>query len=333
MSIIALQRLLEKEEGNSQKPGVILGVQSADRQIDFRGATGSAQIESPFYIASVTKMYTAAVCMQLAEEGRLDLDSEIAAFLPASLTTGLPSVKVYQLIHQTSGLPDYFAGNLAEDFMRNEDRAYTVADTVALAREAKPPGPPGSGKSHYSDTNYQLLGAIIEAAAGASLPEVFQARVFDRLGLSDSYLYNHAHIRGAEPLPFYYKDLKLSLPLALTSERGAGGVVSTLDDSLRFLRGYFGGELFDSDQFRRMMEWKALFFPLQYGYGLMRFRLPPLMNPFHRTPELIGHSGSTGSFAFFDPKKSLYLAGTFNQLDKPSQPFAFMLKVVSAVSS
>ncbi|NLF77911.1 MAG: serine hydrolase, partial [Chloroflexi bacterium] len=75
-----------------------------------------------------------------------------------------------------------------------------------------------------------------------------------------------------------------------------------------------------------------LFFPLQYGYGLMRFKLPRWMTLLRRTPELIGHSGASASFAFYTPREKLYIVGTFNQLDKPSRPFNFMLKVAAAAT-
>ena len=80
-----------------------------------------------------------------------------------------------------------------------------------------------------------------------------------------------------------------------------------------------------------MTRWNPLFFPLQYGTGLMRFKLPRAMTLFRATPELIGHSGSSGSFAFYAPQDQVYIAGTFNQFDKPSRPFNFMLKVAAAV--
>ncbi|NJK82132.1 MAG: beta-lactamase family protein [Chloroflexaceae bacterium] len=101
---------------------------------------------------------------------------------------------------------------------------------------------------------------------------------------------------------------------------------------MRFLRAYFDGELFDPANFARMLAWNALFFPMQYGYGLMRFKLPRWMTLFRETPELIGHSGSTGSFAFYAPREQLYLAGTFNQFDKPARPFNLLLSIPTAAS-
>ena len=212
-------------------------------------------------------------------------------------------------------------------------RDLSLADTLAIAREMTPPAAPDSGKSHYSDTNYQLLGAIIEAITGHSLADVFQRWIFDRLGLTHTYLFDcNRPDADIQPLSLCFKGTCLSLPLALTSERGAGGIVSTLADSLRFLRAYFDGELFDAAHFDRMMQWNALFFPLQYGYGLMRFKLPRWMTLFRDTPELIGHSGSSASFAFYAPREKLYIVGTFNQVAKPSRPFNFMLKVAAAAT-
>ena len=74
--------------------------------------------------------------------------------------------------------------------------------------------------------------------------------------------------------------------------------------------------------------WKSVFFPLQYGGGLMRFQLPRWMTLWRPTTELIGHLGSSGSFAFHAPGPDIYLAGTFNQTDLPRRPVGLMLKVL-----
>ena len=196
---IALQQLIEKESQKANTHSVLLGVQSADEQINFQGAAGDAQADNPFYIASVSKMYTVATLMSLVDEGKLSLDAPLIDYLPAKLLNGIHvyegtdysyQLKVYQLVHQTSGLADYFEGNLDEDFKQNRDTNYSVEDVVAIVREMSPVAAPDSGKSHYSDTNYQLLGAIIEAITGRSLAEVFQARIFNKLGLSNTYLFD-----------------------------------------------------------------------------------------------------------------------------------------------
>jgi D-alanyl-D-alanine carboxypeptidase len=95
-----------------------------------------------------------------------------------------------------------------------------------------------------------------------------------------------------------------------------------------FLRAFFEGQLFDQAFLERMMTWNSIFFPLRYGYGLMYFRLPR----FFAQPQFIGHSGSTGSFAFTCPSRSIYLAGTINQIASPAKPFFLMSNLVRAAS-
>jgi D-alanyl-D-alanine carboxypeptidase len=319
-------------------------MQSKDGRINFQGAAGdAASPDSPYFIASVTKMYTATVIMQLVDEGLLDLDAPMQRYLPHLSLDGIHvykgvdysnQLKVYQLLHQTSGLSDYFDGGLAETtFKKNLDRAYSVEDVLDIARNATPFAAPDSGKSHYSDTNYQLLGAIIEAITEQSLADVFHTRIFDRLEMADTYLFDHKIPRSVEPMPFYNADTQLSVPLAMTSERGAGGAVSTMTDTLRFLRAYFDGELFNRAHFERMMQWNPMFFPMHYGYGLWRFKLPRWANLFRETPEFIGHAGVNGAMAFYNPENDLFIVGTLNQMDKPARQFNFMPKVVDVIKS
>jgi len=338
-----LQALIDKESQKTNIHSILLGVQSKNEGVNFQGAAGDASPDSPYFIASVTKMYTATVIMQLVDEGLLDLNAPIQQYLPhlplddIHVHKGVDyskQLKVYQLVHQTSGLSDYFGGGLAETtFKKNQDRAYSVEDVLEMARNAAPFAAPDSGKSHYSDTNYQLLGAIIETITGQLLADAFHTRIFDRLEMADTYLFDHNMPRSVEPLPFYNADTQLSVPLAMTSERGTGGAVSTMTDTLRFLRAYFDGELFNKAHFERMMQWNPMFFPMHYGYGLWRFKLPRWANLFRETPEFIGHAGVNGAMAFYNPGNDLFIVGTLNQMDKPSRQFNFMPKVINIVKS
>ena len=72
--------------------------------------------------------------------------------------------------------------------------------------------------------------------------------------------------------------------------------------------------------------WNRIFFPMQYGYGMMRVNFPRVL-----FPEYVGHSGSTGSFAYACPAKALYLVGTVNQIADPSRPIRLMMRVANMV--
>jgi CubicO group peptidase (beta-lactamase class C family) len=109
-------------------------------------------------------------------------------------------------------------------------------------------------------------------------------------------------------------------------------LVSTVAESLAFLRGFFEGKLFDAGHLPRMTRrWNSLFFPIQYGYGLMRIKMPRVFSPFKPSAEFIGHSGASGSFAFAVPARGLYLAGTVNQAQAPGRPIRLMMHMENAL--
>jgi D-alanyl-D-alanine carboxypeptidase len=120
-------------------------------------------------------------------------------------------------------------------------------------------------------------------------------------------------------------------PEYLSSNVSDGGLVSTASECVIFLRAFFEGQLFDQALLERMMTWNSIFFPLRYGYGLMYFQLPQFVS-LRPLPEFVRHSGSTGSFAFTCPSRSMYLAGTINQIASPAKPFFLMSNLVNAAS-
>jgi D-alanyl-D-alanine carboxypeptidase len=345
----------------------VLGVASAGGDFCWAGAAGTAyadrtepmQAGTPIYIASITKMYVAVATMLLEERGLLSLDDPLSRFLPAAWLTGLhrykgrdysDQLRVYHLISQTSGLPDYFMGkprrgqSVFERIVSGGDMEWGVEEVVEIAQtslSAKfPPEPEGqkaSGKkAYYSDTNYQLLGAIIEAAAQQALHQILTELIIEPLGMSSTYMHGHGGVteRGAKPpAHIYHGTQPLYLDKAMTSFGPDGGMVSTVEECLRFLGQFMRGKLFASPTtLDRMQRWKRIFFPLQYGLGVMRFKLPRILSPFAATPELIGHSGATSAFLFYSHTDRLYIGGTLNQLENQGRPFRLMMKVVKILA-
>lgn len=354
------QSFIDKQIGAGGIKNIVAHVQSADGQVNLAAAAGTADpvtgtamtVDSPYFIASISKTYTAAMIMMLYEQGLLDLDTTVSAYLPGKLLDGIHvykghdyshELKVYQLMSQTSGLPDYFEGkpnggrSLYDDIKHGApDRSYTTEELMAIARGVPPrfePDARNGRKAHYSDTNYHLLGAVIEAVTGKSYAENLTQLICNPLGLQHTYAFDARLMESRQkPAMIYFKDRALDLPLFISSHVAEGGLVSTTAESIIFLRAFFDGRLFDKKHFDRMMrQWNGVFFPLQYAYGLMRFKLPRILSPFQPAPEYIGHSGSTGSFAFYSPDRQLYFAGTVNQSSKPGKPFQLMIQIANAL--
>ncbi len=351
-----LQSLLDAQIGKGNIYNLVVAVQSYDRSIDFAGAAGLADPqtgasmtpETPYFIASVTKMYTAAIIMRLYEQKRVDLDAPLSKYLPASLTDSIhiykgtdysQQIKVSELISQSSGLADYEADkprggkSVLDELKAGHDRAIDTAEAIEIIRVLPAHFSPGTqGKAYYSNANYRLLGAIIETVTGKSMADNFEEMIFRPLGLQHTYLYDWTAPRpGETPATIYLKDAPANVPRYLSSTVSDGGLVSTVSESLIFLRAFFEGQLFDKALLAQMMNWNSIFFPLRYGYGLMYFQLPRFFS-LRPLPEFVGHSGSTGSFAFACPSRSMYLAGTVNQIASPAKPFFLMIELIRAVS-
>ncbi len=356
MNEAKLQTLLEKQINKGGVYNIVAGVQSQDGSVDISGAAGIADaeagipmtVDTPYLVASITKMYTATVIINLHDQGLLSLDKAISEYLPASLINGIhvhkgkdysSQIKVYQLVNQTSGLADYFEDkpkgghSLFDDLKQGRDRAFDIEQVMAMVRGLSPrfePGAKNGTKASYADTNYQLLGAIIESVTGKSVADNFQEMIFTPLDLKHTYVYDTAAPRPDAPAAVYFKERVTNIPKFLTSNTPDGGIVSTVSENLIFLRAFFDGKLFDKKYFDRMTSrWNSIFFPLRYGYGMMQLKMPRIFSPFRPIPEFIGHSGSTGSFAFYCPKKALYLTGTVNQTASPSRPIRLMIQIAN----
>ncbi len=349
-----LQSLLNAQVGKGGLHNLVAAVQAYDRSLDFSGAAGVADpvngapmtSATPYFIASVTKMHTAAIIMQLHEQKHLDLKAPVSDYLPAELLDGIHitkgveyshQLKVYQLVNQTSGLADFEADkprggkSVLDELKAGHDRFIDTAEAIEITRRLKPHcAPETPGKAYYSNLNYRLLGEIIEVLTKKPMAINFEERICVPLGLQNTYLYDWTKPHpGQPPAAIYLNNAPVYVPKYLSSNVADGGLVSTASECVAFLRAFFEGRLFDRSLLNRMTQWHSLFFPLRYGHGLMYFKLPRCfwITPL---PEFIGHSGSTGSFAFTCPSRSLYLAGTLNVI-APSRPFFFMMNLVRAV--
>ena len=248
---------------NPAAPGVVATVRSPGRGIDWSGAAGLADrgAKTPltpthaFRIASVTKLFVAATALRLAEDGRIDLASPIAAYVDPASTTQLRAggydpgkILVRQLLTHTSGIADYAQNPLyAGALLGNPAHKWTRREQIQFAMDkAKPVGAPGQ-RFGYSDTGYILLGEIIERATGKPLSAaVRQTLGFDRLRLADSF-WEDGKDRPARARPMaksYLGDIDTSALDASFDLFGGGGIVSTTQDLTSFVRAAATGHVF-----------------------------------------------------------------------------------------
>jgi CubicO group peptidase (beta-lactamase class C family) len=328
----------------------VLCVETGDGSFSWTGAAGGMQEDSRYFIASVTKLYMTAVLLRLAGEGRIRPEDRIGDYLPASLCEGLHVLKgtdhsgeitVTHLMSNTSGLPDYFfhkqAGGrtAADELMEGRDEPWPLERTIKLVKNLRPRFRPGAkGRAAYSDTNYQLLGRIIETVTGKPVGEVFREYLFEELGLKDTYAYSDP--RDDSPVPYHYRDRQVWLPRYMTSVTPEGGIVSTAAEVMVFLKAFFNGRFFPKEKIGELKKWNLLLPPpgmFYFGVGLEKLFTPRILNPFKPIREVLGFWGQTGSFAFHHPETDLYFCGTTNQIDGTGHRAAgsAMIRIIKSV--
>ncbi|MDX3070737.1 serine hydrolase, partial [Streptomyces sp. ND04-05B] len=140
-----------------------------------------------FRVGSVTKVFTAAVVLGLAAEGKVDLDRSVRAYLPDLIPASYGGVTVRQLLDHTHGIPAAdFPGSTVEEWYANR---FLVHDPEAMVRSATAKErefAPGE-RQHYLNIGYTIAGLLVERVTGDSYERQLARRVLRPLGLRDTY--------------------------------------------------------------------------------------------------------------------------------------------------
>ncbi|WP_318246473.1 serine hydrolase domain-containing protein [Guptibacillus algicola] len=215
---------------------------------------------------------------------------------------------------------------MIRELTAGKDQKWGFERTIASAKKKEPNFIPGK-KAQYSDTNYQLLGKIIETITSKDIHTVFKEFIFDELNLEDTYLFED--VNDYRPASFYYKDKKLHLPQYMSSIGPEGGIVSTAKESMIFLKAFINGQFFPREDFNELKDWKLLFSPGVFFYGVGIANQPLFFKEIKNG--LIGHWGQTGAFSFYHPKSELYFTGTTNQFHGQNVAARMMLKIIKSI--
>jgi CubicO group peptidase (beta-lactamase class C family) len=295
-----LQALIDNaiEQGD---PGVVIVVETPNGT--FEGIGGYAnqeegvllQVDDAFRVGSVNKMFTSVVILQLMEEGLLNLDDTLAEWLPeaAAMIPNSDVITIRQLLNLSSGIHDHMAA-IEEDFVVSEDAQQRVWEPMELVSSIAADDTdfaPGEGWA-YSNTNFILLGLVIEAATGQTVVENFHARIIDPLGLTHTYMADDEAptadiVRG-------YSSYIGTNDFNASSTWTAGALVSNAPEMIIFLRALLSGSLFSDPSTLEIMltptEASVNAFGEGFGYGLGMFNFNTPFGPIY------GHTGDTFGF-------------------------------------
>jgi D-alanyl-D-alanine carboxypeptidase len=273
-----LQRALD-ELVAAGVPGAVLLVREGD--VTLRLASGYGNLKprtkmragDRFRVGSITKAFVATVVLQLADERKLALDDTVERWLPGVVPNG-ERITVRRLLNHTSGLFNYTEdGEFVAAAFRDPLRVWRPREIVAIATAHNPYFAPGAGW-RYADTNYYVLGLIVEAATRRPLGSELRDRIFAPLRLRATTFDNAARIAGRHAHGYFLPPLEDVSVGSPSVEWGAGALVSNADDLARFFRALLGKRLLPPHLLREMETVEEVPFDWSYGLGLMKVPKP-----------------------------------------------------------
>ena len=260
--------LRQLEQNNKAMGGVVI---TRDGEVVYEKYVGFTSLGDPnnqltkFRIGSTTKMFTATMILQLVEEGRLTLDTKLAAFYPQVQNSA--EITISEMLSHRSGIHNF------TDDPEIEQYAYTgqsKEQMVARIAGFKPDFQPDEEFS-YSNSNYVLLGYIIEAATGSTYQKELKDRILDRVGLSSTKYGGRIDTEANEAGPYAVQDGQwiVQRQSDMSVPGGAGGIISTPRDLAAFITALFNNKLMTPGSLNTMLETKDGFgrgiFPMPVG--------------------------------------------------------------------
>ena len=313
-----LQAALEDVVDNPQAtfPGALLYLSNPELGTwTLSTGLGNVETASPlkpddkFRVGSIMKPFISVVTLQLVEEDLFSLDDTLSDVLPEGIVARFPNtdkITLRMLLSHRSGIADFMIPAVVGELAANPSKVWEVEEFLDIAAAQEPLFPPGESYS-YSNTNYNLLGLVIEEATGQPWRLEVRERIFEPLNLENTFLPEPGdtsvpgnHARG------YVLGEMVGMPGELLDFTqidgsfvgGSGGsfLISTTSDLAKFMDALVAGELFQNEEsLAEMMVFnEAPDFAGQVGYGLglMKFVLPSGV-------ELYGHAGGAPGYYSF----------------------------------
>jgi len=314
------------------EPGAAVIVRRDGRTI-FRRGYGMADLElgvkvepdMVFRLGSITKQFTAAAILMLAEQGKLSLQDEIGDYFPA-FPTGGRKVTIEHLLTHTSGIKSY---TNMEEWLPLWRKDMTPMEIIDLSKDKPFEFTPGE-RWNYNNTGYVMLGAIIEKVAATSYEAFIEENIFARLGMTHSF-YDRTEQVIPRRVHGYQKDNAgiINAPyLSMTQPYAAGSILSTVDDLAIWNDAVFSGRLLKKESLDKAFTPYTMSNGESTGYGYGWF-ISDL-----RQHRCILHGGGINGFtsmALALPDDKIYVAVLTNSAIAERMPEPRALRIAELV--
>lgn len=313
-ALLAVSRLEVKDKGDQPVSALVVGKHS-------KSDDAPVFPDTPFGIASITKIMVAALTFVYSERGLLKLDSPILGLVGddgwllnqisnPEFRRNLQTLTLRDLLAHRSGLADYWEGEaFLAAWRKTKDKKWNPTELIEWAGQQTPVCAPKSC-FQYSDTNYVIIGLALEQLTGRKLHEQLRTEIFRPLQMSCSWMFFEEPVpQGcAAPTHSYEGSLDVTDNRMQSADWSGGGIYSTLEDQLKLLRGVFDGSLISQESLADMQRWgeSDLGDDIMYGLGLFKASAGPNMT-------LVGHTGIHSAFSFLWVEAGILITGSLNQ--------------------
>ena len=313
-----LDRTIARVRKDKNLPGVLVGV-SVPGEGEYVSAHGLANLHTQtkpqpsdqFRIGSVTKTFVATAILQLVEEGKLRKSDTLSKWYPDF--PNADEITIDDLLRMRSGIPHYWNEKTLKQYYDNPQQNVTNEDiieaTAAKADQFKPP----DQETEYSDTNYNILGAILEKVSGNDIATQLDQSIISPLGLDNTFyptndqLPGNLHGYGLDPQSGEFEDKTILNP---APSDGAGAMISDMSDLAVWSRALYKGDLLTPKTQQARLEvqrGEGVSASSGYGEGIAKLG------------KLWGHGGTIAGFStdmWYLPEEDATIVISVNRCDE-----------------
>jgi len=221
-----------------------------------------ANLKTKYKVGSITKMFTAVMVFQLIEEGKLTLNTTLSKYYPQLPNAG--KITIAEMLSHRSGLHNFTADSVYGSYW---NKPMPEADMVAIFAKQKPDFEPDT-KAAYSNTNFVMLGQIIEKITGKSYREELNDRITSKIGLKDTFFATPSSAAENEANSYTYTgEWSQMEETAMSVPGAAGALVSTPADLVKFIDALFTNKLISPGNLEHMKT-------MRDNFGMAMFMMP-----------------------------------------------------------
>jgi CubicO group peptidase (beta-lactamase class C family) len=282
-----LEQIANSYTPNNAFMGTVLVVNGDHVLLDHGYGMASLEWQVPnvpaakFRLGSLTKQFTATLVLLLQQDGKLNINEPVSKYLPDS-PPAWAKITLANLLGHTSGIPNF---TNFKEFPTWCMSAHTPEEEIAFFRDKPLDFEPGS-KFDYSNSNFILLGVVIEKVSGKKFGDLLHDRIFEPLGMKDSGLDRDELVlpKRAEGYRPGAHGIEVARSESMTIPWSAGAIYSTTGDLLKWEHGLFGGKILNAESLKLMTT------PGKGDYGLGVF----IEN--HDGVRVVSHGGGIEGF-------------------------------------